>query len=125
MEYMDFKKKDDREVLQLERFPLEKGELPVLHYPLLDACGMVKHCFTTRGGGASKGMFESLNLSFTRGDDEADVQENYARVQAMELPGHVHTKMWTDWSRMSRALFYRLFMRTVFPCFLSIRCIVR
>ena len=29
MEYMDFKKKDDREVLQLERFPLEKGELPV------------------------------------------------------------------------------------------------
>ena len=25
-------------------------------------------------------MFESLNLSFTRGDDEADVQENYARV---------------------------------------------
>lgn len=80
MEYMDFKKKDDREVLRLERFPLEKGELPVLHYPLLDACGMVKHCFTTRGGGASKGMFESLNLSFTRGDDEADVQENYARV---------------------------------------------
>ena len=52
----------------------------MLHYPLLDACGMVKHCFTTRGGGASKGMFESLNLSFTRGDDEADVQENYARV---------------------------------------------
>ena len=44
MEYMDFKKKDDRDVLQLERFPMEKGELPVLHYPLLDACGMVKHC---------------------------------------------------------------------------------
>ena len=37
MEYMDFKKKDDRDVLQLERFPMEKGELPVLHYPLLDA----------------------------------------------------------------------------------------
>lgn len=80
MEYMDFKKKDDRDMLQLERFPIEKGELPVLHYPLLDACGMVKHCFTTRGGGVSKGRFESLNLSFTRGDDEADVQENYARV---------------------------------------------
>ncbi len=80
MEYMDFKKKDDRDVLQLERFQIEKGELPVLHYPLLDACGMVKHCFTTRGGGVSKGMFESLNLSFTRGGDEADVQENYARV---------------------------------------------
>ena len=80
MEYMDFKKKDDRDILQLERFPMEKGELPVLHYPLLDACGMVKHCFTTRGGGVSKGWFESLNLSFTRGDDEADVQENYARV---------------------------------------------
>lgn len=24
MEYMDFKKKDDRDVLQLERFPMER-----------------------------------------------------------------------------------------------------
>ena len=27
---------------------------------------MIEHCFTTRLGGLSEGMFESLNLSFTR-----------------------------------------------------------
>ena len=41
---------------------------------------MIEHCFTTRLGGLSTGMFESLNLSFTRGDDEEKVLENYKRV---------------------------------------------
>ena len=40
---------------------------------------MVEHCFTTRLGGLSEGMFESLNLSFTRGDDEEKVLENYKK----------------------------------------------
>lgn len=38
---------------------------------------MIEHCFTTRLGGLSTGMFDSLNLSFTRGDDEEKVLENY------------------------------------------------
>ena len=41
---------------------------------------MIEHCFTTRLGGLSTGMFDSLNLSFTRGDDEEKVLENYKRV---------------------------------------------
>ncbi len=41
---------------------------------------MIEHCFTTRLGGISTGMFDSLNLSFTRGDDEKKVLENYKRV---------------------------------------------
>ena len=40
----------------------------------------VPHCFTTRRGGVSSGIFDSLNLSFSRGDDPACVLENYRRV---------------------------------------------
>ena len=44
--------------------------VPLLHFRKLNELSMIEHCFTTRLGGLSEGMFESLNLSFTRGDDE-------------------------------------------------------
>ena len=40
----------------------------------------VPHCFTTRLGGVSTGIFDSLNLNFSRGDDPALVVENFRRV---------------------------------------------
>ena len=40
----------------------------------------VPHGFTTRRGGVSEGIFDSLNLSFSRGDDAACVLENYRRI---------------------------------------------
>lgn len=55
-------------------------ELVLLEYPALRETGMVKHCFTTRLGGVSEGQFGTLNLSFSRGDREEAVQENYRRV---------------------------------------------
>ena len=58
----------------------EGGTLPLLQYPLLTDTGIVKHGFTTREGGVSGGVFQSLNLSFSRGDREDDVRENYRRV---------------------------------------------
>ena len=61
-----------------------KSGCPYLYYPLLEETGIVKHCFTTRLGGVSKGIFESLNLSFSRGDGPEAVKENFRRVaQAM------------------------------------------
>ena len=36
--------------------------------------------FSTRLGGVSKGIYESMNLSFTRGDEEEAVFENYRRI---------------------------------------------
>lgn len=51
-----------------------------LTYPLLEKTGIVKHGFSTRIGGISKGHLASMNLSFTRGDDEAAVRENYRRM---------------------------------------------
>ena len=56
------------------------GELPLFHYPLLDETGIVRHCFTTRYGGVSEGIFSTLNLSFTRGDVKESVEENYHRI---------------------------------------------
>ena len=41
---------------------------------------LVPHGFTTRLGGVSQGHLASLNLGSHRGDDPANVQENYARL---------------------------------------------
>ena len=62
-------------------FVIDGGEQPpLLKYKKLEEIPWIRHCFTTREGGASKGIFAELNLSFTRGDEEAAVRENYRRV---------------------------------------------
>ena len=45
----------------------------------MDAAGGVAHGFSTRRGGVSEGMWESLNLGTARGDDPDHVRENYRR----------------------------------------------
>ena len=50
-----------------------------LEYQVAESIG-VPHCFTTRLGGVSQGIFDSLNLNFSRGDDPQRVVENYRRV---------------------------------------------
>ena len=40
----------------------------------------VKHGFSTRIGGVSEGVFDSLNLGFNRGDSDENVRENYHRI---------------------------------------------
>ncbi len=55
-------------------------ELPLLTFPSLTATGLVRHGFTTRLGGVSEGIFSTLNLSFSRGDREDAVRENFRRV---------------------------------------------
>ena len=86
IEEKDFRRKNKRNVIRLKHIPIETEEgnmeFPLLKFPLLEECGMVDHCFTTRGGGVSEGIFESLNLSFTRGDEESFVQKNYDRLAA-------------------------------------------
>lgn len=46
----------------------------------LENTGIVQHCFSTRLGGVSEGIFSTMNLSFTRGDDPEHVKENYRRI---------------------------------------------
>lgn len=81
MDREDFQWKNKEHILELEQFQGKKGQgLPLLYFPLLSVHTGVKNCFTTREGGCSTGMFRSLNLSFTRGDDPQAVTENYRRV---------------------------------------------
>ena len=54
-----------------------------LEYLVADGIG-APHCFTTRLGGVSEGVFSSLNLGWNRGDSPENVTENY-RILAAAL----------------------------------------
>lgn len=56
-----------------------KNGVPYITFPKLEKAGIV-HGFSTRLGGISKGMFESMNLSYQRGDLKESVDENYRRM---------------------------------------------
>ena len=68
--------KNEEQILQENQV----GEVLFLTYPILDQTGIVKHGFSTRIGGVSEGYLGSMNLSFTRGDKEEAVRENYIRM---------------------------------------------
>ena len=51
-----------------------------LHYLVADTLLDVPHCFSTRLGGVSGGVYASLNLGLHRGDEAANVRENYRRL---------------------------------------------
>ena len=54
--------------------------VPFLYFPALEETGAVVHGFSTRLGGVSQGMYAAMNVSFTRGDREEAVRENYRRL---------------------------------------------
>ncbi len=70
--------KDDMKVFKEN----EKNGVPYLTYPLLEETGIVVHGFSTRLGGVSKGCWSTMNLSTSRGDDPAAVEENTRRMAA-------------------------------------------
>ena len=53
-----------------------------LTYPAFEQFADIVHGFSTRLGGVSEGIYASMNLSFTRGDKDAAVYENYRRFAA-------------------------------------------
>ena len=68
--------KDDRNVFR----NVERGGVPYLSFKALEDTGMVINGFSTRLGGASKGRFATMNFSYSRKDDPADVLENFTRM---------------------------------------------
>ncbi len=78
----DFKINPDRHTnMTITNHTLSDGvTLPLLSFPILENTGIVRHCFTTRLGGISEGIFSSLNLSSSRGDEKETVLTNYRRV---------------------------------------------
>lgn len=57
-------------------------EVPYLEFSMLADTDLVRHGFSTRLGGVSKGCFSSMDLSFVRGDEEEAVRENFRRIGA-------------------------------------------
>ena len=65
----------------------EQGEAPYYAFPALDAIPFIRHGFSTRLGGVSEGIYTSMNLSFTNGDEHDRVMENYHRIgSALGIP---------------------------------------
>ncbi len=52
----------------------------VLTFPGMSSFENVQHLISTRIGGVSEGIFATMNVSFTRGDDPEHVMDNYRRI---------------------------------------------
>ncbi len=57
-----------------------KNALAYLTFNRFESIPFIQHAFSTRLGGVSSGEFTSMNMSFNRGDDDANVTENYKRL---------------------------------------------
>lgn len=66
----------------------ENVSLEYLSFDSLERTGIVDHLFSTRIGGVSEGIYSSMNLSFTRGDNSTAVLKNYERI-AKAMKGNV------------------------------------
>ena len=54
-----------------------QGLVPYFSFRNLDRIPWIRNAFSTRLGGVSEGIYGSMNLNFTRGDDEEKVRRNY------------------------------------------------
>lgn len=64
-----------------------ENKTPFLTFPALSNIPFIRHGFSTRLGGVSKGYFESMNLGYSNGDNPKDVDENYRRIcESIGLP---------------------------------------
>ncbi|MFR8172226.1 MAG: peptidoglycan editing factor PgeF [Marvinbryantia sp.] len=78
MEKIIWKRKGRQSVLRTN----EKEGVVWLTYPALEKTEGIVHGFSTRLGGVSEAHLSSMNLSFSRGDSEENVRENYRRIAA-------------------------------------------
>lgn len=90
-----WKKKTEKSNLYLK----EEHGVPYFVFRNLEDTKLVRHGFSTRRGGVSKGHLAELNLSFTRGDDPENVRENMRRIadaigfdpESLVLSSQTHT----------------------------------
>jgi hypothetical protein len=62
-------------------------DVMVIKLPHIEATGLVNHGFSTKYGGISKGVYESMNLGKNRGDSPYNVEENFNRFcDAIDVP---------------------------------------
>lgn len=99
------KRTGEKPVLELKDYALSNGDkLPLFKFPMLEQLNIIEHCFTTRLGGVSRGHLETLNLSYTRGDEKEHVDENFKRV-AEALKTEVSNFVFTDQTHTTNVIF--------------------
>ena len=76
MDLYHIKRKGTKEGLKRN----ESRGVEYLTFPSLEKTGIVSHLFSTRIGGASEGIYASMNLSYARGDRKEAVDENFRRI---------------------------------------------
>lgn len=77
---MDLIRKKSSAGVHVNHTKVQGEDFPYLTFPNLEQHDFLTHLFTTRMGGVSSGPLQSLNLSYARGDDAANVDENFSRV---------------------------------------------
>ena len=77
---LGWKRRGDARVLEMK----QNGDVPWLAYPVFENMEFLIHGFSTRLGGVSEGYLGSMNLSFSRGDREENVRENYGRIARLK-----------------------------------------
>lgn len=73
---MEWKRKTENSDMMVR----EKNGVPYFVFRNLEDTKLVRHGFSMRPGGVSRGDFSEMNLSFTRGDDPECVRENFRRM---------------------------------------------
>lgn len=81
---MELVRKKSAEPMKINTYYSQKNqesiEIKYLTFPLLERTGLVRHLFSTRSGGVSKGIYSTMNLSYARGDEKEAVDENFRRM---------------------------------------------
>ena len=75
---LQLKRRGDTPVVVLR----ENAGVPYMTFPALEVTGVVIHGFSTRLGGVSQGDCATMNFAQGRGDDPANIRENYRRMAA-------------------------------------------
>ena len=73
---LGLKYKNDEQILK--EYVIDS--VPILKYSLFEKKGIVNHGFSTKLGGVSTGHCATMNISTSRGDDPAAVEENRKRI---------------------------------------------
>lgn len=79
MNEVEFIRKKSKEGMRINR----EGECVYLTFPAIERTGAVRHLMSTRLGGVSEGDLWSMNLSYSRGDQKENVDENFRRIGAV------------------------------------------
>lgn len=58
----------------------EEEAVSFFTFPMYDKIPFIRHGFSTRLGGVSEGYLGTMNLSYSRGDKDCNVDENYRRI---------------------------------------------